>query len=154
MAKHSRTSHDSRLTFIEFAHLGEAIAVFVGLKHGVGRTVSLLRASDVSVASQVGSSSPSLAFSETDSLPEHLRRQHPLHSRSLPCKSLYIAPNDETVQSQRPQVPESWLKENALVYLRWVASCGSSMGHRLYRWHLCQLLRTQLHTSVCDRTVS
>lgn len=42
-----------KLIFIEFGHLAEAIAIFVGLKHGVGRTVSLLRTNDVSEASEV-----------------------------------------------------------------------------------------------------
>ena len=36
-------------------HLAEMVAIILGLEHGIGRTVSLLSASDVSKSSQVDS---------------------------------------------------------------------------------------------------
>ncbi len=46
-----------KLTEPQFLHLGEALAIIVGLKIGLGRTVSLLREDRLSRASQVSFSS-------------------------------------------------------------------------------------------------
>lgn len=44
---------NSWLIVIKLMHVGEAVAIIVGLRHGLGQTVSLLRLSDVSKASLV-----------------------------------------------------------------------------------------------------
>lgn len=48
------------LTCFQALHIGEVVAIIIGLHHGIGRTQSLLRQSDVAEASKVSTSIPRL----------------------------------------------------------------------------------------------
>jgi len=119
-------------TQMQLLHLGEAIAVIVGLKNGLGQTLSLLRASSVSTSSQVPHSSQDAGFLVDIVCEGRVCSTAPLHRIIMLRKMLDDVADDKTFQSQWGKIAEQ-RQIQALFHRLHGSSCDSChLGYWFY----------------------